>query len=150
MKTLILAVVLIFAGLGAASGQSLASWQGTYEGAGSGINATGSRSFSSWAKLEISCGSQACEATYSDGENSDTYNRFLLKAKGGPNSLSFYYAGCLPAQEGSSEACSSPYEEGGLLFKLEKRKAAKGKARLLTIWGKLRKEGAGNTYFKKS
>jgi Family of unknown function (DUF5991) len=150
MKTLILSAVLVLVVFGAANAQITfpSSWLGNYETEESGMNATGTRSFSSWAKIEISC-SESCEAIYTDGENSDTYNKFTMTVKGTANSISLYYSICMPVEYGSSEPCTNSYKEGDLMFKLVKGKAVKGKSTITTVWGKLKKESSGGVFFKK-
>jgi hypothetical protein len=151
MKTLLSTVVLVLVGFGAANAQTVPqSWNGTYEGMESGMNATGTRSFSSWAKIELQCGEGFCDWLYTDGENSDTYSKFFTTAKGTANAISFYYSRCMPLEYGSSEPCTDSYKKGDLMFKLVKGKAVKGKSTITTVWGKLKKETSGNVFFVKA
>lgn len=149
MKKILLSLSLVLILTGLATAQlSLESWTGIYEGEESGENVTGTRSYSSWAKLHFSC-DEDCLGVYTDGENSDTYNKFNLTAKGNANEISFYYGSCLPVEEDSSEPCTDSYEEGDFMFKLTKSKNSKGKVTVVTTWGKLNKGESGKVYFKK-
>lgn len=149
MKKLLLSLSLVLFTFGFVNAQTtLESWAGIYEGEESGMNATGTRSYSSWAKLEFTC-DEDCIGVYTDGENSDTYNKFNLTAKGSANEISFYYGVCMPKDEESSEPCTNDYKNGEFMFKLTKSKV-KGKTVILTNWGKLNKGESGKVYFKKS
>lgn len=149
MKKIILSLSLVLFVFGIAKAQtSLESWTGIYEGEESGMNATETRSYSSWAKLEFTC-EEDCIGVYTDGENSDTYNKFNLTAKGSANEISFFYGACMPKEEGSSEPCTDDYKKGDFMFKLTKSKNSKGKVVILTTWGKLNKGESGKVYFKK-
>lgn len=150
MKKILLSLMFLLFIVGMTNSQSsLESWTGIYEGEVSEMNATSTRSITTWSKLHFTC-DEGCIGIYTDGENSDTYNKFNLTAKGNANEISFYYGACMPVEEGSSEPCTNSYEEGDLMFKLTKSKDGKGKTIILTTWGKLNKETNGKVYFKKN
>jgi hypothetical protein len=149
MKTLLLTVVLVLVSFGAANAQTVpSSWVGEYNGMESGMNATETRSFSTWAKLELSEAEGGVTGTYTEGENSDTFNKYMFTAKGNATTISLYFGSCMPVEEGSSEPCTSDFKEGDLMFKLTKSKV-KGKTVILTTWGKLNKGKSGTVYFEK-
>lgn len=149
MKTLILTVVLVLVSFGSATAQTVpSSWFGEYNGMESGMNATETRSFSTWAKLELSEAEGGVTGTYTEGENSDTSNKYMFTAKGNATTISLYFGSCMSVEYGSSEPCTSDFKEGDLMFKLTKSKV-KGKTVILTTWGKLNKGKSGTVYFVK-
>ena len=151
MKTLIFSAVLVLVGFGAANAQSNpSSWAGSYEGMESSMNATETRSTTAFAKLDIECDEGVCIGEYSDGENSDTYNKYALTIKGTADSISFFYSNCQPTERDGSDPCTNSFKEGDLMFKLVKGKAVKGKSVITTVWGKLKKETLSSIFFEKS
>jgi Family of unknown function (DUF5991) len=149
MKTLILSAFLVLVSFGAANAQTIpSSWFGEYNGMESGMNATETRSFSAWAKLELSEAEGGITGIYTEGENSDTYNKYMFTAKGNATTISLYFGSCMPVEYGSSEPCTSTFKKGDLMFKLTKTKV-KGKTTILTTWGKLNKGKSGKVYFVK-
>lgn len=151
MKTIMLATVLILLNFGISNAQKVPStWAGTYEFEDSGMNATETRSFTSWAKLVITCEGGYCVGEYSDGENSDTYNKFSMTINGTADSITFNYLSCQTTERDGEEGCVNSYQEGDLMFKLVKGKPAKGKAKITTLWGKLQKMETNGEYFKKT
>ncbi len=149
MKTLVLGFLLVLFGFGAANAQSIpSSWFGEYNGMESGMNATETRSFSTWAKLELSEAEGGVTGIYTEGENSDTFNKYMFTAKGNATAISLFFGSCMPVEYGSSEPCKSDFKEGDLMFKLTKSKV-KGKTVILTTWGKLNKGESGKVYFTK-
>lgn len=149
MKTFLLTVVLVLVSFGAANAQAVpTSWIGEYNGMESEMNATETRSITTWAKLELSEAEGGVTGIYTEGENSDTFNKYMFTVKGNATTISLYYGSCMPVEEGSSDPCTSDFKEGDLMFTLTKSKV-KGKAVILTTWGKINKGKSGSEYFKK-
>jgi len=151
MKTLILASLLVLVGFVAANAQKVPStWAGTYEFEDSEMNATETRSYTSWAKLKITCEGGYCVGEYSDGENSDTYNKLAMTIEGNADAILLNYLSCQATERDGEEGCVNAYEEGDLMFKLVKGKPVKGKAQITTVWGKMKKMETDGVYFKKT
>lgn len=149
MKTLALTFLLILFSFGAANAQTVpTSWVGEYNGEESGMNATETRSFSSWAKLELTEGEGGITGIYTEGENSDTYNKYMFTVKGNATTISLYFGACMQVEDRSDDPCTSDFKEGDLMFKLTKSKV-KGKDVYLTNWGKIKKGENGKVYFTK-
>lgn len=129
----------------AANAQSFPqSWVGTYDGVISDMNATETRSMSAWAKMEFGETEGGVYVTYTEGENSDTQNKYIFKPKANGATLSLYFENCMPVEYGSNEPCSSEFKQGDLMFKLIRTKTG-----IQTIWGKLKKD-TPKVFFKKT
>lgn len=129
----------------AANAQSIpVSWMGTYEGIVSSMNATETRSMSMWAKLEFGEAEGGTYVTYTEGENSDTQNKYIFKPKAVGATMSLYFENCMPIEYGSIEPCTSEFKERDLMLKLVKTKTG-----IQTIWGKLKKD-TPKVFFKKT
>ncbi|MBL8182377.1 MAG: hypothetical protein JNL64_12290 [Blastocatellia bacterium] len=120
------------------------SWIGTYEGVVSEMNANQTRSISIWAKMEFGETEGGIYVTYTEGENSDMQNKYILKPKAVGATMSLYFENCMPVEYGSSEPCSSEFKPGDLMFKLVRTRTG-----IQTIWGKLKKDSP-KVFFKKT
>jgi len=149
MKKLIyIALVTAFLAVAANAQAFPISWVATYEGITSGMNATETRSFSNWAKMEFGEAEGGRYVVYTEGENSDTRVKLILTPKATATTLSLYFENCMPLEYGSSEPCTSDFKKGDMLFKLVKTRSA-GKTVIHTVWVKLMKE-TPKIFFKKS
>lgn len=145
MKRLLLSIMFASVACLAANAQTFPpSWVGTYDGVISDINATETRSMSMWAKMEFGETEGGVYVTYTEGENSDTQNKYIFKPKANGATLSLYFENCMPVEYGSSEPCTSDFKQGDLMFKLIRTKSG-----IQTIWGKLKKD-TPKVFFKKT
>jgi len=145
MKTKLTLLLIVAAASVAANAQSFPqSWVGTYDGVVSDMNATETRSMSAWAKMEFGETEGGVYVTYTEGENSDTQNKYIFKPKAVGATLSLYFENCMPVEYGSNEPCKSDFKPGDLMFKLIRTKTG-----LHTIWAKLKKD-TPKVFFKKT
>lgn len=150
MKKLLFIAILTSIFVISANAQSFpASWIGTYEGMVSSINAEENRSMSMWAKIEFGETEGGRYVVYTDGENSDTQNKYVLTPKATATTLSLFFENCMPVEYGSSEPCTSPFKKGDLLFQLVKTKAGRHNV-THTVWQKLKKDTDKTFFVKKT
>ncbi len=148
MKKLIyISLITAFLAVAANAQAFPVSWVGTYEGMVSSMNAEGNRSMSMWAKIEFGETEGGRYVVYTEGENSDTYNKYILTPKATATTLSLYFENCMPVEYGSSEPCTSEFKKGDLLFQLVKTKAGRHNV-THTVWQKLKKD-TDKTFFVK-
>ncbi|MBX7055195.1 MAG: hypothetical protein K1X36_09585 [Pyrinomonadaceae bacterium] len=140
MKDLLFIAILTSIFAIAANAQSFPqSWIGTYEGMVSSMNAGETRSMTMWAKIEFGEAEGGRYVVYTEGENSDTQNKYVLTPVANAMTLSFHFENCMPVEYGSSEPCTSEFKKGDLMFQLVKTKSA-GKTVIHTVWRKLKKD----------
>jgi hypothetical protein len=125
------------------------SWLGEYEFVESGMNASGTRSYSNFYKLRIMEEDGFMTGLYESGENSDVYEYLSLTVKTTGNTAYFYYYVCLKTDRDGDKPCVNPAKRGTLMFKLVKSFNKKKKPIILTYGVKNDSLPKGEIFFKK-
>lgn len=124
-------------------------WIGKYEKIESGINAGGTRSYSSFYNLEVMSEDGFLTAIYESGENSSIYEKMKLTVELKGNTAYFYYDHCFSTDEESGEPCKDSEKQGTLMFKLVKNLNKNKKKVILTYGVKNDLLPKGEVFFKK-
>lgn len=124
-------------------------WIGKYENAEDGMNAGGTRSYSTFHNLQIMEEDGVLTAIYESGENSDIRQNMKLTVQLKGNTASFFYDHCFSTDEDSTEPCSDSEKQGTLMFKLVKSLNKNKKKTLLTYGVKNDLLPKGEVFFKK-
>ena len=149
MKRQIILLTLMMLGLCASAGaQTEANWIGKYEAGASGMNASGTRSYSSFYELEIMREDGGLTGLYRAGENGDVHESLVLDVELRGATAFFRYRHCLAPDE-TEPPCRETARAGELMFKLVRGTPRGRKPTLLTYGVKNDLLPRGEVFFVK-